>query len=48
MPVMAWTVVDDNGKRFIDGDKAVVTFSLNGINKCTANNNGAGFIETEV
>ena len=48
IPVMAWTVVDDNGKRFIDGDKAVVTFSLNGINKCTANNNGAGFIETEV
>ena len=48
IPVMAWTVVDDNGKRFIDGNKAVVTFSLNGINKCTANNNGAGFIETEV
>ena len=48
IPVRAWTVVDENGNRIIDGSKAIVTVSLNGLNKCKANAGGAGFKELEI
>ena len=48
IPARAWTVVNDEGIRMIDADKANVTISLNGLNKCNANDNGAGFVELEV
>ena len=48
IPERAWTVVDENGNRIIDGSKAKVTVSLNGLNKCKANAGGAGFKELEI
>jgi len=48
VPNKAWLVVDANGNRVTGDSKAELTVSLNGINKCDVNNNGAEMISIEV
>ena len=48
VPARAFSVVDSQGKRIIDGTKAEIIVSLNGLNKCIANDYGKGFICMEV
>ena len=48
IPTRAWTVVNSDGIRVVDSDKATITVSLNGLNKCEANSYGAEAIVLEV
>lgn len=44
----AWLVVDESGKRVTGDAKATIIVSLNGVNKCEVNNNGANMITMEI
>ena len=44
----AFCVVDQDGNRVAKGENAVITASLNGINPCAANNNGADMVSKEI
>ena len=48
IPNKAWLVVDKDGNRVTGTEKATVIVSLNGVNACAVNNNGADMITMEV
>ena len=48
IPNKAWLVVDKDGNRVTGTDKATLVVSLNGVNACAVNNNGADMITMEV
>lgn len=48
IPNKAWLVVDKDGNRVTGEAKAKLTVSLNGLNKCDVNNDGADMITMEV
>ena len=43
-----WTWQDADGNRVFDGKAAKITASINGINPCAVNNNGADFVTVEI
>ena len=48
IPLRAWAVVNSDGIRVVDSNKATLTVSLKGLNKCKANEYGADAIVLEV